>query len=211
MRTFIQKICMVAYLVASLAPLIASANVSAVSPSFSCSRNLTVSFENGYQASCDGDFLFTDGILQNDTFIRLIAGGILDVGVNASLIAPNISLSGSNVILNGVLEAAGGNISISASSSLIVGTTAKLDVGNVNTLIGNLGSEGSGAVISTGDIFITNPTKPALIIGLSDALPVNAGGDITLVGSVPEPSVYLLLLLGLTSVGFVSRKQCTKS
>lgn len=101
MRTPIPKICLIANLLALLTPQFATANVA--SPSFSCSSNLVVSFENGYQASCDGDFSFTDGVLQNDTQISLIAKGFLDVGVNASLIAPHIYLSSPQIGLYGTI------------------------------------------------------------------------------------------------------------
>lgn len=72
----------------------------ATSPSFSCSSNLVVSINNGYSASCDGDFTFTDGVLQNDTSISLTAGGLLDIGANARLYAPLIHLYSPNVNIN---------------------------------------------------------------------------------------------------------------
>ena len=70
----------------------------ATTPSFSCSSNLVISLENSYSysASCDGDFAFTDGVLQNDTKISLTAGGFLNIGANASLIAPEVALISNN-------------------------------------------------------------------------------------------------------------------
>lgn len=106
MRSTIIKSALKTALAVSLVLIFSIQMASATtSSSFYCSSNLVVSFDNGYSASCDGDFSFTDGLLQNDTSISLTAGGLLNINANASLNAPLISLTSDNILLNGILNA----------------------------------------------------------------------------------------------------------
>lgn len=75
-------------------PAIATASIETLS--LSCSSNLVVSTENGYQANCDGDFILYSGTLRDDISIRLFSLGMLNIKSNVSLIAPLIELSGSS-------------------------------------------------------------------------------------------------------------------
>lgn len=102
--------------------------IATTSPSFSCSANLVVSLDNGYHASCDGDFSFTDGSLQNDMSISLTAGGFLNIGVNASLDAPFISLSSNDFFIGGTLSAPDGEIVISATNSIAIASSAQTNI-----------------------------------------------------------------------------------
>ncbi len=86
-------------------------NAFAASPGFSCSSNLVLSTYNGYQASCDGDFEFTDGAIASDISINLTAAGLLNIGENASLSSPFINLYGASIFVGGVLNAPSGNMS----------------------------------------------------------------------------------------------------
>lgn len=76
--------------IVALFPSLASASFQTLS--FSCASNLVVTQDNGYQASCDGDFSFDSGTLVDDTSIRLIALGALNINSGVSLIAPLIEL-----------------------------------------------------------------------------------------------------------------------
>ncbi len=191
---------------------------SATTPSFSCSSNLVVSLDNGYSASCDGDFSFTDGVLQNDISISLTAGGFLNIGANASLIAPNISLISENIIFNGTAD-------VGAISLVIPSGNAQVNIANASIFqtsvrdIVNWGQFeiGDGASVSFGSS--SNPSstvlnrvggsvviKPNVIGGLitnTGINIVNSGGLI--VSSVPEPSTYLMMILGLIPLGFKSK------
>ena len=88
MRTTILKTALAISILAAIFPQVALATT----PSFSCSSNLVIFLDNGYSASCDGDFSFTDGVLQDSNRISLTAGGSLLIGANASLFAPIINL-----------------------------------------------------------------------------------------------------------------------
>lgn len=91
--------------VLAMLPVIATASVD--SPSFSCSSTFVVSFDNGYQASCDGDFTFDSGTLMDDTFIRLTSLRSINLNSNVTLIAPFIELQSPiiNIASGAVLDA----------------------------------------------------------------------------------------------------------
>lgn len=83
---------------AAILPTIASASVETLSSS--CSSNLVVSLENGYDASCDGDFSFDSGTLRNDVAIKLTSLGALNIHSNVSLIAPLIELTSTMISIS---------------------------------------------------------------------------------------------------------------
>ena len=58
MRTTISKIALAICILVAIFPQVALATT----PSFSCSSNLVISLDNGYSASCDGDFAFDDSV-----------------------------------------------------------------------------------------------------------------------------------------------------
>lgn len=84
MRTTISITALAISMLAAIFPQAALATT----PNFSCSSNLVISLDNGYSASCNGDFSFTDGVLDNDNSISLTAGGLLHIGENATLSSP---------------------------------------------------------------------------------------------------------------------------
>ena len=132
---------------------------SATSLSFSCSSNLVISLENGYNASCGSDILFAGDVLQNKTLnivepilnreplqiasnIQLQAGG--DIKASINIIEPKH-------IINGL----GGSILLNSNSGLIV----------------------SGGVSNN-----------------------------ALVTLVPEPSTYVMMILGLIPITFMRKR-----
>ncbi len=267
MRLTLLKMTFVIGLIAIFSTQIAFATTS---PSFSCSSSLVVSFDNGYSASCDGDFSFTEGLLQNDTSINLTASGLINIGANASLNAPLISLNSKDIFLDGVLNAPGGNIYLSSTNSTTITRIAQIDVvGNsviqkapkaivdwkplnitpaidgldittfgTGTIDAGRGSKtitlfpSKVATQSGGDITIVSTIGAAAGSGIRvDNYDTEKGGTIIAIGDikdgklittfgvaaidnsgftvhaaqVPEPSTYMMMLLGLISLVFIRK------
>ena len=129
MRTTIFKTALAIGILATMFPQV----VLATTPSFSCSSNLVISLDNGYSASCDGDFSFNDGVLHNDNSISLTAGGLLHIGENATLSSPFINLSGNDFYQAGVLYAPGGTISISTTNETFTGNSTWINFADMLT------------------------------------------------------------------------------
>lgn len=219
MRSTIIKTVIAISISVALFPQLASATT----PSFSCSSNLVVSIDNGYSASCDGDFSFKDGVLQNDTSISLTAGGFLNVGANASLIAPKISLISENIIFNG-------NADIRVAKSVIPSSNTQLnilDVGSIKTSLKEVinweqfeiqdgasvsfssGSSPSATVLnSVGGSIVIRPGVTGNLISNAGAIIINNSNGI-IVSSVPEPSAYIMMVLGLIPLGFMSKRKAS--
>ena len=174
---------------------------SATSLSFSCSSNLVISLDNGYRASCDGNFLFRDTKLQNNTAISLIPGSLLDVsdkkGLNTPLSNMNFNVgtlfnatyfNGNNINI----DAGKGSLAISkipATLITVLNSGASIDLG------GN--TQQSGALINAGGALVIK--SPAL--GIRNSV-LNQGSTFpTLLSPVPEPSTYALMVLGLAALG----------
>ena len=192
----------------SLALTIFSPLASATSQSFSCSSNLVVSIDNGYSASCDGDLSFTDGVLKNIRSISLSAGGFLNIGANASLYAPVINLYSPNIHINtgAIFDTAYFNASLisldAGKRGLVVSDTPRLitvteagasvDLGSNTQPSGTLSNiennAGGTLVIRSPAVEITNSV-------------LNPNPTLTIVSSVPEPSIYALMVLGLAAIG----------
>ncbi len=227
MRSTIIKTVIAISISVALFPQIASATT----PSFSCSSNLVISLDNGYSASCDGDFSFTDGVLQNDTSISLIAGGSIVIGSNFELASPIINLNAGNIQIDGRVTQ---NLEIN-TSTLTKGNT-KFDwhprtgfmltadiidtpaMGHLKTQLlthsllqtnsgGNLslGSIPSGAILnSTGGSIVIRPDVTGSLISNTDTITNNGG---LIVSSVPEPSTYLMMILGLIPLTFTRKRK----
>ncbi|WP_020167795.1 MULTISPECIES: PEP-CTERM sorting domain-containing protein [Methylotenera] len=201
----------------------------ATTPSFSCSSNLVVSLDNGYQASCDGDFSFTDGVLQNDVSINLKAGGFLSVGENATLSAPIINLISKDIFVNGMLDAPNGIVTLSSTGSTVLTNTAQINVASQVNVSNQAPIQTKPQLvvnweqfqISPGSNiqFASNTNVPSVVIdrvGGAITLVPNSGvltiqadaGDKVnlLVTQVPEPSAYAMMILGLASIS-LSRKR----
>lgn len=206
---------------AALYPQLAIAST----PSFSCSSNLVVSLDSGYKASCDGDFSFTDGVLQNDTSINLTANGFLSIGENAKLSAPIINLNSTDIIVSGILGAPNGIVNLGSTGSTVLTNTAQVNVGSQIILTNQIEIKTKPQLIvnweqlqiTPGDsINIKSNTNTSTVvinqIGGAIVLGSNSGISVTqalisqgLITQVPEPSTYAMMLLGLASIG-ISRK-----
>lgn len=105
------------FVILAIFPALAFASFETLS--FSCSSNLVVSQDNGYQASCDGDFSLESGTLRNEISIKLTSVGALNINMGVSLIAPFIELASPTIKLasGAVLDA--GYIGLPINSSEI--------------------------------------------------------------------------------------------
>jgi hypothetical protein len=145
----------------------------------SCSGISTQSFLDVLSFNCAGDLSLDGGSISANTSILLSAEGALSLN-NLTLTSQDISLIG------GTLVSVWLGVDINAANS-------------VNISVGNVG-EG----------YLNQPVQPrggaVLISKDAGTLSTNTdnqvfpGGNISLVSSVPEPSSYALLLLGLSFV-----------
>ncbi len=187
--------------------------VLATTPSFNCSTNLVVSLDNGYNASCEGDFSFTDGVLQNDTKISLTAGGFLNIGASASLIAPLVNLYSTNIFIsNGAIIGAGyppnvgfDGINLDAGKGSKVGQNYSpslpvvINSGSSISLGENRQPNGlltNGALSDVGGNLLIGST-----VGFSINPVQNDNSIFTLISAVPEPLTYAMMILGLGFIG----------
>ncbi|MES2579703.1 MAG: PEP-CTERM sorting domain-containing protein [Pseudomonadota bacterium] len=195
----------------------------ATTPSFSCSSNLVVSLDNGYQASCDGDFSFTDGVLQNDVSINLTARGFLSVGENAKLSAPIINLNSTDIIVSGTLDAPNGIVTLSSTESTVLTNTAQVNVGSQINLSNQTeiktkpqlivnweqfqitpgGSINIKSNTNTSNVVINQVGGAIVLAPLSGVLTLQANSSDKadwIVTQVPEPSSYAMMLLGVVTL-----------
>jgi hypothetical protein len=167
-----------------------SMNAEAISSStvgsFACSESLSISISDTASFSCIGNFSLSGGGITSESKIVITSSGSLALD-NLSIVAPFVELnsqSGQLSIGNGVL--------INTSSFL-----ATAGVGVAPSL-----SLSPGASISVGS------GESARIIGSSEilgsikhgAITPLVGGDISIIPSVPEPSTYILMVLGLVVI-----------
>lgn len=215
MRSDIMKVVIAITFVATLSPQL----VFATTPSFSCSSSLVVSLDDGYYASCEGDFSFDDGVLQNDTKIRLTAGGFLNIGANASLIAPEINLYSTK-------------IPISTGASIVAGYPSGIGFNNINSDTVNStktvlnDSTNLGLVFNTGAfILLGGNSQPNGLLtngslndfggnfvinsatGISTNPVQNNNSNFILVSSVPELPTYAMIILGLAFIGLAHTRR----
>lgn len=190
-----------ALLFSAFAQAASNANITTISCSGSRSFDLT----NGALLSCDGDFSLIGGSIDSDTGITISAGGSLFLD-DLRLSAPSVGLK----TLSGAITIASGtsidardwaNFDISASPRLTFAQPglARLERGEVTINAGgdiSLGqpgritlSQGNGLIAQRGDIDLIVANGGGQIV-------VSGGGNLTLVSSVPEPSMAWSLFAG---------------
>ena len=198
-----------------------AANATSISSSSivntSCSGALTTSLLDGASFACAGNFTLDGGSITSDSVINISADGDLFLD-NLTFTAPNISVSGltgvkmgNNVVLNGssAITIASGKTSV--PTVIIQARTQPtvkwpyLDIlqggGGAVVIIGDGGDLNMGA----GSGYVLKPSSNIPVVG--GALIIGSGGIITTgsagtelavnVTSVPEPSTYAFMLLGL--------------
>jgi hypothetical protein len=191
-----------------------AANATSISSSSivntSCSGTLTTSLVDGASFACAGNFILDGGSITSDSLINLSADGDLFLD-NLTLVAPNISLSvltgmlkmGSNVILN-----AGANLTVVGGNAVpiaIVQSTPKAIISWANFDITlNPGAAVSFNAGSANPVVLNRVGGGALslISGNISNSSLDINGPVLDVTSVPEPSAYAMVLLGLGLITF---------
>jgi hypothetical protein len=191
-----------------------AANATSISSSSivntSCSGTLTTSLVDGASFACAGNFILDGGSITSDSLINLSADGDLFLD-NLTLVAPNISLSvltgmlkmGSNVILN-----AGANLTVVGGNAVpiaIVQSTPKAIISWANFDITlNPGAAVSFNAGSANSVVLNRVGGGALslISGNISNSSLDINGPVLDVTSVPEPSAYAMVLLGLGLITF---------
>lgn len=193
---------------AVMLPISAQATTTSSIINTSCSGNLTISLLDSASFACVGNLTLDDGIITSDSLINISADGDLFLD-NLTLTAPNVTLS----VLAGLVRM-GSNVMINGASSLIVtdGSTSPV------TIKQNSKAE----IVSGNDFNIGKESSVNFNVGGASAAVLNriSGGTLTLisgnvattgssgnglelsVANVPEPSAYLMVLLGLGLIAF---------
>lgn len=167
-----------------------SLNAEAVSTStvgsFDCSDSLNISLLDTASFSCIGNFSISGGGITSDSKIVVTSGGALVLD-NLSITAPFVELSS----LNGQVSI-GSGVLINTSSFLATvgnGVTPTFTVSPSASIL--IGSGETARIIGSSEILQS--------IGIGAITPL-VGGNISIIPSVPEPSTYILLVLGLLVV-----------
>lgn len=222
MKTIFRFVCVVA----AIFPVIASASVETLS--FTCTSSLVVSQENGYHASCDGDFSFDSGVLQDDTAIALRAAGLLTIGHQVLLKSPRITLDADRVALYGAVNT---SVSLPLFPVILPAQDAKINFpSHLQAQIAEfqvIPELNSGAILTTGNnAYLAGigvgsypllngnlaPTQGGtIVLTNSNGVIVSMDGSTftnpALIASVPEPSHLSMLALGLLGIGLVARRK----
>lgn len=188
---------------AVMLPISAQATTTSSIINTSCSGTLTSSLVDGASFACAGNLTLDGGFITSDSLINISADGDLFLD-NLTLTAPNVTLS----VLAGLLRV-GSNVMINGVSSLIVTDRSTSPV----TIKQNSMAE----IVSWNDFNIGKESSVNFNVGGGSTAVLNriGGGTLTLisgnittsgssgnglelsVAAVPEPSTYLLVLLGL--------------
>lgn len=153
--------------------------------SVTCSDSMVFDDANGINLSCTGDLSFTDGVVSSNIGIVLRATGSLLLS-NLSLTAPAIEISGDSITIIPDVNMTGNFITVSSVNGVVIDGVP-------------LPPENSDLLpISVRD-GLALQDKNNLILNSIDAgtLRIRSGGNISLVATVPLPSAFFQLILGL--------------
>jgi hypothetical protein len=167
-----------ALLLSAFAHATSTANIGTISCSSSQSFDLT----NGATLSCDGDFSLIGGSIDSDTGITISALGSLfldNLTISAPFVLLNV-LSGELTIANGVSITSAGSININTGNT----TSPRITLAPGATLSY---PGGTGRTAGTGG---------NITLSAGGNIDLNNGSTLTLVSSVPEPSMFWSLLSG---------------
>ena len=172
--------CLVAVL-----PISAHATSTASIINASCSGNLTSSLIEGASLACAGNLTLDGGFITSDSDINISADGNLFID-NINLEASNIYLSN----LSGLLNI--GSSAIIQASSMIV----------INSSLINIAQSAKLEVLKNDKVVLTPNTN--LVINLGGDVNFKSG-EFSIQSPVPEPTTYVMILLGLSLILFKHR------
>jgi hypothetical protein len=188
---------------AVMLPISAQATTTSSIINTSCSGTLTSSLVDGASFACAGNLTLDGGFITSDSLINISADGDLFLD-NLTLTAPNVTLS----VLAGLLRV-GSNVMINGVSSLIVtdGSTSPVTIkqNSMAEIVSwndfNIGKESSvNFNVGSGSTAVLNRIGGGTLTLISGNITTSgsSGNGLELsVAAVPEPSTYLLVLLGL--------------
>jgi hypothetical protein len=188
---------------AVMLPISAQATTTSSIINTSCSGTLTSSLVDGASFACAGNLTLDGGFITSDSLINISADGDLFLD-NLTLTAPNVTLS----VLAGLLRV-GSNVMINGVSSLIVtdGSTSPVTIkqNSMAEIVSwndfNIGKESSvNFNVGGGSTAVLNRIGGGTLTLISGNITTSgsSGNGLELsVAAVPEPSTYLLVLLGL--------------
>jgi PEP-CTERM motif len=172
-----------------LSPIAASAVSLSSVGSVDCADSVRVSFSDTASSfNCSGNFLLSGGSIFSDFGIVITSSGSLSLD-NLSITAPFVELSAGNGVLS-----IGNGVSINTNSflsSLGYGAITGLTLSPSASI--TVGAGDAVRVLSYADLVQSINPGPGAITSL-------VGGEIVLISAVPEPSTYILMLLGLLAV-----------
>lgn len=157
----------------------------------SCTGTQTTAISDVLSIGCTGDLSLLGGSISAESQILLSSGGALALD-NLALAAPDIHLSGASVSL-------GAGVAIT-TNTFAAGVTAGPYLPSIS----------AGSTISIGGseprpIVIGNILLPPG--GLESITSGDSGGPITIMPSVPEPSAYASMLIGILVLAAGLRKR----
>jgi PEP-CTERM motif len=162
---------------AAAIPISVHAESTASIVNTNCSGSLTSSLTDGASFACAGNLTLNGGFITSDSMINISADGDLFLD-NINLNAPNIYLSN----LSGLLSI--GSSAIIQASSMIV----------INSNLINIAQGAKTEVLKNDKVVLTPNTN--LVINLGGDINFKSG-EFSIQAPVPEPSTYLMVLLGL--------------
>ena len=211
----LSMLCLLAIL-----PAVANATTTSSVVTTNCIGDFSLSLLADATFSCSGSLTMTGGAVTSDSLISIVSNGdlILD---NLSFTAPNITFS----VLSGIMTIGSGvvinssSVNVSSNNNPVNGPTFPLG-GNI-PIDSNAGSivlvAGGTLNLGKGSGYVLTPSTnlPAaggtLVLGSgSGGLVINTVVDpfapVIVLAAVPEPSTYLLMLLGVLGLLSIRRK-----
>lgn len=161
--------------------------------SISCYGTQTTAISDGLSISCTGDLSLLGGSITADTQILLSSGGALTLD-NLAVTAPHIQLFGSTVSIGAGVVITINSLTVTAG----IGGGSNVPSISAGSTISIGGQEPRQIVI--GDVLLPPGGREPIIGG-------GPGGSITIMPSVPEPSIYASMLIGLLVLAGIFRNK----
>lgn len=202
------------------------------SPVVGCTAGLSVSASNGLTIGCQGDLSVLGGIIQDNKKISLISAGAINITGQASLIAPQIDIhvrSKDEITLFSdslpdvplIRDSDTFKKKVYIDKRMRSGGQASLLFQDINNLTkGSMVTLGSKSILRdeaehhwmlspfvAGDISLTGLSHNIQLTTADNLGFIKPITTFTAVSAVPEPSTYLMMLLGLVGIIGVARRK----